>query len=141
MIHVYQQKHIFQGDFYIGFFNAPAGVIHLKTKHEAAKQAVQMFFGGKFGFVPRIVVTDEEPERPVVLLALPPFILKQIEPGLGDRTPAVEAWIRANHPPEQIVARYGQDETADETTDKPKTVRTRKNEQRANTDANADPGT
>jgi hypothetical protein len=113
-IHMYRERHLFNGDFHIGLYDAKATTVYLRTRHEGAKDLVRQFFGQRFGYVPRVEVTDEEPALPLALLALPPSVLRQVDPTQGDRTPAVETWIRANHSPEQIAARYGE-ATAPET--------------------------
>ena len=110
-IHLYRDRHLFAGDHYIGTFANNPPTVTLKTAAAGHEQAVREFFGRRFGHVPKVEISDVEAPLPVKLLPLPPRILALIDPQLGDRTPAVESWIRANHPPEQLAARYGAEES------------------------------
>lgn len=110
-IHIYQARHLFQGDDYIGKYNPATRTASLDEKFKEATGKVKAFISTRFGTMAKVTFGAEAAEAIQPPPVFPEDIVEQFDPQLGVRTPAAIEWARDNFTPAEFKRAYG-DESA-----------------------------
>lgn len=105
-IHMYQSRHLFVEDDYVGKFDGRTRTICLLPSHESHGEAIAKWMRQHHGVFPTIANGPLAVENVAPLAEFPAEVAALMSPFLGDLTPEVVAWARENFSPDDFARRY-----------------------------------
>ena len=109
MVHVYQFRQVFVGDEHVGKYDGVTKSIRMRVEHAGDGDKVAAFFRRRHGIFAKVVVGDEALAAVAPLMEFPDEVKGLMSAELGDRTPVVMEWARANFPELEYERRYGKE--------------------------------
>ena len=106
LIHVYQMRHVFTGDDYVGKYDVQKRQIRIAPEFAPLLEEVKAFFMQSFGIPATALIGDEEPAHAIPLVEFPDHIRSQMTPSLGDLTPAVVSYAKQHFTAKEFNRRY-----------------------------------